>query len=142
MTSLLLPQQRPLKLRKPKTTSLAFECVYLASFERDFNIAAQLLGPAGIRLHRAAILDQADFLLTVTGSGVLLSEFEFLDGSWKDASDMLSRCHPEVALVVSANQSDERFPIEILERGAHGLILKPFQADELRRILANAQRQC
>ena len=138
MTNSVLPWRRTQRLNSRRTVP-AFECVYLTSSEYDFRNASLSLGAAGILLHRAAILEQAEFLLGVTGAGVLLSELEFLDGNWRDAKGMLSQCHPEAALLVSVSQADERILTEVLERGGHGVILKPFRADDLRCTLATAQ---
>ena len=76
MTNSVLPWRRTQRLNSRRTVP-AFECVYLTSSEYDFRNASLSLGTAGILLHRAAILEQAEFLLGVTGAGVLLSELEF-----------------------------------------------------------------
>jgi DNA-binding NtrC family response regulator len=107
-------------------------------------LASRLLRPAGIEVHHAATLEQANFLLATSGSSVLVTDTVFFDGTWKDANKMLATGHPQVALVVAAEMADERFWIDVLDQGAFDLVVKPFLAGELRRILenANAQVQC
>jgi FixJ family two-component response regulator len=83
-------------------------------------------------------LEQADFLLGVGDSLVLLTEAAFPGGTWRDALAMKARRHRNVALVVMAALADERLWLDVLEEGAYDLILKPFVAEELLRILANA----
>ena len=114
------------------------KCVFLTAAEKDFREAVGVLRTARITLHHAASLEQAGFQLVRTHAGVLLTELKFLDGGWKDALKMLSASHPRVALVLAASQADERQWIHALECGAFDLVGKPFQTQELRRILENA----
>lgn len=116
-----------------------FDCVFLSSSEREFQTVTRLLEPAAIRVHHAALLEQADFLLTITDALVLLSDMAFLDGSWTDTRQMLAKLHPRVSLVLAVEEADEKFWIDVLEQGVYDLVLKPFSADELRRILENAR---
>ena len=121
-----------------------FKCVFLTCSEVESRAVSRLLMPAGIRILPAAMLEQADLLLATTDSAVLLADSAFLDGTWEDALDMVAKSHPRVELVLAAGQADERFWIDVLERGAYDLVLKPFDAGELRRILenANAHARC
>ncbi len=116
-----------------------FDCVFLSPSPRDFRTVSRLLEPARIRVHHAASLRQADALLTATGAPVLLGATACLDGSWIDANHMLTRLHPTVVQVVVADDADEKFRIDVLEHGVYDLILKPFFACELRRILESAR---
>ena len=93
---------------------------------------------AQIRIYHAAWLDDAEVQLKLTKSRVLLTDTTFKRGNWKDALQMAVGLRPATALVVAARLADERLWIGVLERGAYDLIQKPFQADELRRILENA----
>jgi hypothetical protein len=68
----------------------------------------------------------------------MLTETTFQDGTWEDALARVARSHPRAALVLAAGHADERFWIDVLERGAFDLVAKPFEAGELRRILENA----
>lgn len=130
--------------RSPGPHTSQFDCVFLTGSEEQWRLASRLLRPAGIEVHHAALLDQADSLLTTTNSSVLLTDTVFLDGTWEDANKALAGGHPRVALVVAAELADERFWIDVLEQGAFDLVVKPFLAGELRRILenANAHVQC
>ena len=119
-------------------TRPVFECVFLSSSERDLQTVTRLLKSLGIHVHHAALLEQAELLLTVTDALVLLSDMKFLDGSWTDAQRTLDRLHPHVALVLAVEDADEQLWIDVLEQGVYDLVLRPFSADELRRILQNA----
>lgn len=125
----------PIKSADPRQSG--FDCVFLTSSEPQLQAVSRLLPRAGIRIHHAAILEQAEFLLGVTRATVLLTEAEFLDGTWEEAIGML-RSHPEVALVVTSALADEGFWVDALERGAYDLIVQPFAGEEVQRILENA----
>jgi len=45
-------------------------------------------------MHRAETLDEADFLLTVTGATAFVSDVTFPDGTWRDALAMVAEVHP------------------------------------------------
>ncbi len=115
-----------------------FSCVFLGCSGEDYQVAARYLGAAHVRLLRAASLEAADLLLSDGDSLVLLTEARFPGGTWQDAMALKRARHPEAVLVVTADLADEGVWLDVLEQGAYDLILKPFVADELLRILANA----
>lgn len=115
-----------------------FGCVYLTSSVREAERTSALLEPARIRLHHAASLNDAEERLKLTRSRVLLANTAFRTGTWQDALQLTFRLRPATALVVAARLADDRLWIGALEQGAYDLIQKPFQAEELRRILENA----
>jgi DNA-binding NtrC family response regulator len=92
---------------------------------------------AQIDIHHSTGLEDAKARLTATRSCVLLTDVVFERGTWRDALQMTALL-PRTALVVVSRLLDERLWIGALERGAYDMILKPFQADELRRVLENA----
>jgi DNA-binding NtrC family response regulator len=117
-----------------------FECVFLAGCAEESQAVSRLLEPACVTVHHAATLGDAKSLLQETGSEVLLTELTFDGGTWEDARTMLAQTRPRAVLVVTVEQAqaDERLWIDALERGAYDLILQPFVAEELQRILDNA----
>jgi DNA-binding NtrC family response regulator len=107
-------------------------CVFLTCFPSDFSFLATVLYYSRIRMDRADTLDQADFLLTVTPSTVLLSDMTFLDGSWRDALRMASEVHPHVAALVVADPVDRPFlsDSDAYASGACGILWKPLAIDQ------------
>jgi DNA-binding NtrC family response regulator len=116
-------------------TKSGIDCVFLTCFESDFQFLANVLPGSGIRMHRAETLEQADFLLTVTGGTVLLTDVSFLDGFWDEAADMLAQSHPLVAFLVIADEVDRQFVSGALHHGACGVLWKPLEWDQLRRFI-------
>ena len=115
-----------------------FSCVFLGCSGKDYQVATSYLDAAHVRLHRAGSLEEADLLLAHGGARVLLTETTFPGGSWQDAVALKTTRHPGAVLVVTAESADEGLWLDVLEQGAYDLILKPFVADELLRVLANA----
>jgi DNA-binding NtrC family response regulator len=118
--------------------SRRFSCVYLTSSIRVAEIASVLVTSVQIRIHRSTTLDHAEAQLRATKSRVLLTDISFERGGWEDALRMAARLPLRTAVVLVSRLADERLWIDALERGAYDLILEPFQADEMRRILENA----
>jgi hypothetical protein len=111
------------------------DCVFLTCFDSDFNFLANVFPCSEIRMHRAETLEQADFLLTVTGGTVLLTDVSFLDGFWDEAVDMLAQFHPLVAFLVIADGVDRQFVSEAPRRGACGVLWKPLDWSQVRRFI-------
>lgn len=121
--------------RPRPSTDLHINCIVLGTLRSEFTFLRNVFGPVGIRMHHAECLDQADLLLTVTESTVLLSEMVFEDGSWHDALGLLSKRHPLVTMLVIAERSDFASLGELFSRGACGVIWKPFEFGAVRRLI-------
>jgi DNA-binding NtrC family response regulator len=119
-----MPKQA--KARKPPI-DIFIDCVLLSSFASECSFLQNVFRPSGIRIHHAESLDQADFLLTVTGSTVLLSDVIFEGGYWQTALGLLRRSHPLVTMLVIADPVDRPFVEDVFAQGACGVIWKPFQ---------------
>jgi len=122
-------------VRKRQPTDLYINCVVLTSFRSEFTFLRNVFGRTGIRMHHAESLDQANFLLTVTESTVLLSDVIFVDGFWQHALSVLGDNHPLVTMLVIADPVDRPFLRDLFNRGACGIVWKPFQFEEVRRLI-------
>jgi DNA-binding NarL/FixJ family response regulator len=122
------PQSSALR-QTPAAADGRIECVYLTCFQPDFSFLATVLYYSRIRMHRAETVEEADFLLTVTGASVLLTDVTFLDGSWRDALRMAADIHPHVAALVAAETVDRPFLLDSGDYGACGILWKPLPND-------------
>jgi DNA-binding NtrC family response regulator len=122
-------------VRKRQPIDLYIDCVVLTSFRSEFTFLRNVFERSGIRMHHAESLDQADFLLTVTESTVLLSDVIFADGFWQAALSLLCDNHPLVTMLVIADPVDKPFLRDLFTRGGCGIVWKPFQFDEVRRLI-------
>ncbi len=130
-----------LRDRRPQRERIG--CVFLTCIRSDFSFLATTLRYSGIRMLRAESLDEADFMLTVTGGSVFLSDITFPDGTWRDALYMASEMHPRAASLIVADPVDHPFLSDAYARGACGVIWKPFdfsQAIEMIRAIDQAVR--
>ncbi len=124
--------------RSPGTAAPGFTCVYLTSSIREAERVSRILKPANILLYHAASLDEAEMRLRRAKVRVLLTNSSFRGGNWKDALETASHIRRAVAVVVAAKSADEQLWIAVLELGAYDLVQKPFEPDDLRRILETA----
>lgn len=125
----------PNRFARPKSPiELYIDCVVLSSFSSEFTFLRNVFRPVGIRMHHAESLDEAEFLLGVTESTVLLADMEFADGSWCDALKLL-RKRPLVTMLVIADRDDWRFLDDLFDRGACGVLWRPFEFDAVRKLI-------
>ena len=103
---------------------LYIDCVILSSFGSEFTFLRNVFRLTGIHMHHAESLEEADFLLTATGSTVLLADVAFADGTWKNALDLLRERHPIVAMLVIAELIDKPFLEELFTLGGCGIVWK------------------
>jgi hypothetical protein len=108
-------------LQQPSTV----EAVCLTCFDTEFAFLATVLQYSRIRLHRADTLEKADFILTVSGSTVLISDLVFLDGDWRDAFRMVADLHPLVGTIVAVDPLDWPLVSDLYQLGGCGVLWKP-----------------
>jgi DNA-binding NtrC family response regulator len=125
-------------VRQKPSFDYFIDCVVLSSFEGESSFLRNVFRTAGIRVHHAESISEADFLLTVTGSTVLLSDVIFAGGYWQCALDVLCRAHPLVTTLIIADPVDREFLGDVFSRGACGVIWKPFQFHSVTKLLRAA----
>jgi DNA-binding NarL/FixJ family response regulator len=123
----------------PNIPSYRFPCVYLTSSSRAADLVSTLVASTQIRIHHADTLDYAKARLQATKARIMLTDVTFERGGWEDAMRMAASLPLRTAVVLVSPLADQRLWIDALECGAYDLILEPFDADELRWILENAQ---
>jgi DNA-binding NtrC family response regulator len=114
------------------------QCVFLTCFRSDYSFLASVLQYSGIRMHRAETLEEADFLLTVTGGTAFLSDVTFPDGTWREALAMVAEVHPLIPALIVADPVDRQFLTDANARGACGVLWKPIDFNESIRIIRTA----
>lgn len=124
---------RPAFPKQP--TELYINCVVLSAFRSEFTFLRNVFGLTGIRMHHAESLEEADFLLRVTGSTVLLSDLVFVEGSWQSALRLLGSFYPLVTMLVIADPSDRPFLADLFNSDVCGVIWRPFEFETVRRMI-------
>jgi CheY-like chemotaxis protein len=116
------------------------DCVFLTCFRADYSFLASVLQYSGVRMHRAETPEEADFLLTVTGATVLVSDVTFPTGTWRDALAMLAEVHPLIPALVAAEPVDRQYLRDVYTRGACGVLWKPIDFGEVIRMIRTADQ--
>jgi DNA-binding NtrC family response regulator len=125
------------KIPRESIVPMPPECVFLSCFEHEVTFYASMLGNSGIRLHRAETVAHADFTLLATGATVLVTDQEFLDGTWSDALDMMAASHPLTASIVCTTQNRDG-ELHTARQRAFAVCERPFKVDRLRRSIQAA----
>ncbi len=71
---------------------------------------------------------------------VVISDLSLADGNWCDVFKHLIDNDIHASMVVVARQADERLWSEVLWRGAHDLLVEPYEGENVRRIVEGAVR--
>lgn len=73
---------------------------------------------------------------------VVISEYDLSPGSWWDVLALISEWPVPPPLIVSSRLADERKWAELLNLGAFDLLTKPFDEEEVCRVVGAACRHC
>lgn len=72
----------------------------------------------------------------------VIAECDFPDGlSWKELLEEVHNMGGFPPLIVASRVADERLWAGVLNLGVYDLLIKPFDGEETRRVLASAMRQ-
>ena len=69
---------------------------------------------------------------------IVLCEKELLPGSWLDILEQVASLPDAPFLIVTSRLADERFWAEALNRGAYDVLAKPFDREEVIRVISLA----
>ena len=70
--------------------------------------------------------------------GVLLCESDLPDGTWKELQESLSDSLQPPLLIVTSRHADDGLWAEVLNLGAYDVVSKPFEREEVIRIISLA----
>ena len=71
---------------------------------------------------------------------VVACEHDLGDGSWKDLLNLSAQLEDPPPMVVFSQHADERLWAEVLHLGGYDVLAKPFEPNEVARVLAMASR--
>ena len=91
-------------------------------------------------VYHARALEPALRVLGEKPVTMVLSECDLVPGTWKDLLAELSRFSDPPPLIVASRLADEYLWAEALNLGAYDVLAKPFEPDELIRVLGSAWR--
>ena len=89
-------------------------------------------------IYPAVALESALLMLRENPIAIVLSECDLVPGTWKDVlAETLNLSDPPL-LIVASRLADEYLWAEALNLGAYDVLAKPFDADEVVRVLRSA----
>ena len=80
-------------------------------------------------------------LLEARPIGVVLAEHDLEDGTWSDLLDLAASPPWSPPVVVVSRHADEAMWARVLNLGGYDVLMKPFDATEVRRVVGMAVRR-
>ena len=113
----------------------------LGKFENEWALVNEIFHQAGWRLLQARSRRQAFHCLVNEPVHVVIAESQLPDGDWKNVLLELDRLPSPPNLIVASHMADDRLWAEVLNMGGYDVLSQPFEAEELRRVVASAGRR-
>ena len=104
----------------------------------DLRSLERILGHTRWSLESASSLADVFRRLEHHNSVVLIADAVLVDGDWKDLLAHASRKPSPPPLIVAANHADDRLWMEVLNSGGYNLLGKPFEEQEVFRVVSMA----
>ncbi len=89
-------------------------------------------------VHRASSLESARISLGTIDLQIVVSERDIPPATWKDLLADISAMRDPPLLIVTSRLADENLWAEALNLGAWDVLAKPFDSDEVLRVLSSA----
>ena len=105
----------------------------------DRQVLESILDQDGWTVQGAQSVREATKLLDEKPA-LVLCEKDLPDGSWKDVFRIAERIGNPPPVVVASRCADERFWAEVLNLGGYDVLLKPFEGNEVSRVVGMARR--
>jgi DNA-binding response OmpR family regulator len=104
----------------------------------DHLYLANIFGHTNWQLRTAHTWGEALTTLARQRIPILVCESQLIDATWKEVLAGLSRMPERPVLIVASRLADESFWAEVLNLGAYDVLMKPFDATEVFRVVSLA----
>lgn len=104
----------------------------------DHAFLVPLLSATGRKTYCARTYREAVTALCRDRIAVVLCECDLPDGKWKDLLSQVAPLSDPPCLIVTSRVADERLWAEVLNLGGYDVLAKPFDAQEVRRVVTLA----
>jgi DNA-binding response OmpR family regulator len=108
--------------------------------EADFLGLAAILDRTRWIVNRVPGRSEAARMLRRAATPVVICERDLPDGTWRDVVALADSITDSPAVIVTARAADERLWAEMLDAGGYDVLVKPFDAREVFRIVSLACR--
>jgi len=112
--------------------------LFVSPYLEDVRCLSQMLHALPLAFAHVPGVAQARVELGLRSYAVILTAADLPDGSWLDILPLARDASPGAVVIVTDRHADARFWAEALNLGAYDLLVQPFDASEVRRILSNA----
>jgi DNA-binding response OmpR family regulator len=109
--------------------------------EDDHVLLEHVFSHSNWKFDRVRTCGEARELLSRSGVGVVICGTELPDGSWRDLLEEVNRRPVPPRLIVASSLADDRLWAEVLDLGGYDVLGKPFDANEVIRVVSLAWRQ-
>ena len=110
----------------------------ISPLEEDHLFLANIFSHTNWQLRTARTWRDALGVLGKHRIPILVCERELRDANWKEVLAELSRLPERPVLIVASRLADESFWAEVLNLGAYDVLVKPFDATEVFRVVSLA----
>jgi hypothetical protein len=133
----------PMKTKPGKSDTEISTVLSVSPFEQDHVAVPQILTRSKrtnfkLKLKTSTTLALARAVLEKTRIPVMLVERDLSPGSWRDLLEHSARLPSPPLLIVTSLLADERLWAEVLNLGAWDVLAKPFDAQEVCRVVEGA----
>jgi two-component system NtrC family response regulator len=112
----------------------------ISPFDNDHHRLREIFSHSNWIVYGSRNRREAAELLGRHPISVVITEAELPDGTWKDLLDELRSMPHAPLLTLTSRQATDHLWVEALNRGAFDLLMKPFNFDEVTRVVALAWR--
>jgi len=110
----------------------------ISPMEEDHLFLANIFSHTNWQLRTAHTWGDALAMLGRQRIPILVCERELLDATWKEVLAELPHLPERPILIVASRLADESFWAEVLNLGAYDVLMKPFDATEVFRVVSLA----
>jgi len=138
-----MPTGTTIACRKPPliaTGNVKMNLLVVSPIETDHTMLRRILSPkkwvlSGVTTLHAA---QRELRTAIERFPLILCERDLSPGTWRELLDQVTHMVDAPLLIVSSRFADERLWAEALNVGAFDVLAKPFEPDEVSRVLTSA----
>jgi DNA-binding NtrC family response regulator len=117
----------------------AFPLLVVSCDEEDHLSLGQIL-LQDCRLHRASSRSEAVWIAQQVDPWAVICDQTLADGDWRDLLEDFQRDQHAPPVIVSSHLPHERLWAEVFNLGGYDLLIKPFAAMEVSRLVKMAAR--
>lgn len=115
-----------------------FAVLVISTISEDYTFLFQVLSGMKLTVHFARTLEDASVQMSTRPVVAVLSEDTLPDGDWRSVLAGLARSSPAPKLIVTSGLADDALWAEVLSLGGYDVLAKPFDTEEVRRVVGFA----